>query len=68
VYPDDRTTVTHLLDAAAAGDRRAAADLLPLVYGELRQLAAARMTAERPGQTLQSTAVRRQPVLPISDN
>jgi len=34
--------VTRLLDAAAAGDRRAAADLLPLVYDELRKLAAAR--------------------------
>ena len=35
--------VTRLLDAAAAGDRRAAADLLPLVYDELRKLAAVRM-------------------------
>ena len=35
--------VTHLLDAAADGDRRAAADLLPIVYDELRRLAAARM-------------------------
>jgi hypothetical protein len=41
--------VTRLLDAAAAGDRRAAADLLPLVYDELRKLAAARMAAETPG-------------------
>src|SRR5262249_33561242 len=44
--------VTRLLDAAAAGDRRAAADLLPLVYDELRALAAARMAAEAPGHTL----------------
>jgi RNA polymerase sigma factor (TIGR02999 family) len=49
--------VTRLLDAAAAGDRRAAADLLPLVYDELRKLAAARMAAEAPGQTLQPTAL-----------
>ena len=49
--------VTILLDAAAAGDRRAAAELLPLVYEELRKLAAARMAAERPGQTLQATAL-----------
>jgi RNA polymerase sigma factor (TIGR02999 family) len=49
--------VTRLLDAAAAGDRKAAADLLPLVYGELRQLAAARMAAESPDQTLQPTAL-----------
>src|SRR4051812_35379067 len=40
--------VTHLLEAAAAGDRRAAADLLPLVYDELRKLAAVRMAAEPP--------------------
>jgi RNA polymerase sigma factor (TIGR02999 family) len=49
--------VTRLLDAAATGDRRAAADLLPLVYDQLRQSAAARMGAESPGQTLQPTAV-----------
>src|SRR5215475_13071832 len=49
--------VTRLLDAAAAGDHRAAADLLPLVYDELRKLAAARMAAESPGQTLQPTAL-----------
>jgi RNA polymerase sigma factor (TIGR02999 family) len=49
--------VTRLLDAAAAGDRQAAADLLPLVYEELRKLAAARMAAEAPGNTLQPTAL-----------
>jgi RNA polymerase sigma factor (TIGR02999 family) len=49
--------VTRPLDAAAAGDRKAAADLLPLVYDELRQLAAARMAAESPGNTLQPTAL-----------
>jgi RNA polymerase sigma factor (TIGR02999 family) len=49
--------VTRLLDAAAAGDRKAAADLLPLVYDELRQLAAARMARESPNQTLQPTAL-----------
>jgi RNA polymerase sigma factor (TIGR02999 family) len=49
--------LTRLLDAAATGDRRAAADLLPLVYGELRALAAARLAAERPGDTLQPTAL-----------
>ena len=49
--------VTRLLDAAAAGDRRAAADLLPLVYDELRRLAAARMAAERPDHTLDATAL-----------
>jgi RNA polymerase sigma factor (TIGR02999 family) len=49
--------VTRLLDAAAAGDRKAAADLLPLVYDELRKLAAARMAAEAPGHTLDATAL-----------
>jgi RNA polymerase sigma factor (TIGR02999 family) len=49
--------VTRLLDAAAARDRRAAADLLPLVYDELRKLAAARMAAETPGHTLDPTAL-----------
>jgi len=49
--------VTRLLDAAAAGDRQAAAALLPLVYDELRKLAAVRMTAESPGHTLDATAL-----------
>jgi RNA polymerase sigma factor (TIGR02999 family) len=49
--------VTRLLDAAAAGDPAAAADLLPLVYDELRKLAAARVARENPGQTLQATAL-----------
>jgi len=49
--------VTRLLDAAAAGDRQAASDLLPLVYDELRTLAAVRMTCEKPGHTLDATAL-----------
>lgn len=49
--------VTQLLDAAAAGDPQAAADLLPLVYDELRKLAAARMAKETPGHTLSATAL-----------
>ena len=49
--------VTRLLDAAQAGDRKAAADLLPLVYDELRKLAAAKMAAENPGHTLNATAL-----------
>ena len=49
--------LTLLLDAAAAGDRKAAADLLPLVYDELRKLAAARMADEAPGNTLNATAL-----------
>lgn len=49
--------VTRLIDAAAAGDSKAAADLLPLVYNELRELAAARMASESPGHTLDATAL-----------
>lgn len=48
---------TQLINAAAAGDLRAAADLLPLVYTELRKLAAARLANEKAGQTLQPTAL-----------
>ena len=49
--------VTTILSAAAAGDAEAAAQLLPLVYEELRKLAAARLAEEAPGQTLQPTAL-----------
>jgi RNA polymerase sigma factor (TIGR02999 family) len=49
--------ITRLLDAAASGDTAAAADLLPLVYDELRKLATARMAAERADHTLQPTAL-----------
>ncbi|HEY8503679.1 MAG TPA: ECF-type sigma factor [Gemmataceae bacterium] len=44
--------VTRLLDAAATGDPHAAAELLPLVYDELRKHAAAKLAHEKPGQTL----------------
>src|SRR5271154_3417030 len=49
--------LTQLIEAAHKGDRQAAADLLPLVYDELRKLAAAKMAAEAPGQTLDATAL-----------
>jgi RNA polymerase sigma factor (TIGR02999 family) len=49
--------VTGLLDAAARGERVAADQLLPLVYDELRKLAAARLVYEPPGQTLHATAL-----------
>ena len=51
------TDVTRLLEAANSGNRQAAADLLPLVYSELRRLAAAKMAHEKPGQTLDATAL-----------
>jgi RNA polymerase sigma factor (TIGR02999 family) len=49
--------VTRILDAVAQGDPKAAEELLPLVYEELRHLAAAKMAKEAPGQTLQPTAL-----------
>jgi len=49
--------VTRILDAMNDGDPRAAEDLLPLVYAELRKLAAYYMANEAPGQTLQPTAL-----------
>jgi len=48
---------TLLLQRAEAGDLQAADKILPLVYGELRKLAAAKMARESPGQTLQATAL-----------
>jgi RNA polymerase sigma factor (TIGR02999 family) len=49
--------LTRLLEAAHRGDRRATAELLPLVYDELRKLAAARLAEEKTGDTLQATAL-----------
>lgn len=49
--------VTQILAAIERGDPKAADELLPLVYTELRKLAAARLAAEAPGQTLQATAL-----------
>ena len=49
--------VTRILAAIEQGDARAAEQLLPLVYEELRKLAAQRMAREQPGQTLQATAL-----------
>jgi len=49
--------VTHILSAIEQGDTHAAEQLLPLVYEELRKLAAQRLAHENPGQTLQATAL-----------
>jgi RNA polymerase sigma factor (TIGR02999 family) len=49
--------LTRILDRAQRGDPQAAADLLPLVYDELRRLGRQRMAAEPPGHTLQPTAL-----------
>src|ERR1700686_1264569 len=49
--------VTRILSAIEQGDPHAAEQLLPLVYAELRQLAAQKLASEKPGQTLQATAL-----------
>jgi len=49
--------VTQLLSRIASGDPTAADQFLPLVYDELRKLVAAKMASEKPGQTLQATAL-----------
>ena len=49
--------VTRILSAIEQGDPRAAEQLLPLVYDELRKLAARKLAQEKPGQTLQATAL-----------
>ena len=49
--------LTRMIEAAQKGDRRAASELLPLVYDELRKLAAAKMASEAPGHTLNATAL-----------
>jgi RNA polymerase sigma factor (TIGR02999 family) len=61
------TEVTHILSAIAQGDALAAAQLLPLVYDELRKLAAQRLAQEKPGQTLQATALVHEAYLRLVD-
>jgi len=58
--------VTRVLQAAAAGDQQAAADLLPLVYGELRRLARGQMAKTPPGNTLQPTALVHEAYLRVA--
>lgn len=57
VQPAAMNDVTHILNRAQQGDAKAADELLPLVYEELRKLAAARMAQESAGHTLQPTAL-----------
>jgi RNA polymerase sigma factor (TIGR02999 family) len=54
---DDMSQVTRILSAIEQGDRLAAEQLLPVVYEELRELAAQKLAHEKPGQTLQATAL-----------
>jgi len=60
--------VTQLLNAIREGQPQAAEELLPLVYDELRRLAAAQMAQERPGQTLQATALVHEAYLRLVGN
>src|SRR6516225_2876193 len=59
--------VTQILNAFEQGDPTAAEQLLPLVYDELRQLAAQRLAQEQPGQTLQATALVHEAYLRLAD-
>jgi RNA polymerase sigma factor (TIGR02999 family) len=59
--------VTHILSAIEQGEPRAAEQLLPLVYDELRRLAAEKLAQERPGQTLQATALVHEAYLRLVD-
>jgi len=59
--------VTRILTAIEEGDPRAAEELLPLVYEELRKLAAHKLTQEKPGQTLQATALVHEAYLRLVD-
>lgn len=55
--PQHATVVTHILSQIESGDPSRAEQLLPLVYEEMRRLAAAKLAQEKPGQTLQATAL-----------
>jgi RNA polymerase sigma factor (TIGR02999 family) len=59
--------VTRILSAIEEGDAHAAEKLLPLVYDELRQLAAVKLAQEKPGQTLQATALVHEAYLRLVD-
>jgi hypothetical protein len=60
--------VTRILSAIEQGDPHAAEQLLPLVYEELRKLAAQKMAQEAPGQTLQATALVHEAYLRLVDS
>jgi RNA polymerase sigma factor (TIGR02999 family) len=64
--PSGESKASPVLQAAQAGDRQAAAELLPLVYDELRKLAAQKLGYQAPGQTLQPTALVHEAYLRIA--
>src|SRR5262245_40295951 len=67
VILDLMNEITRILGAIEQGESRAAGHLLPLVYEELRRLAAEKMAQERPGQTLQATALVHEAYLRLVD-
>ena len=66
--PRTKSDVTQILSQIEAGDLSAAEQLLPLVYDELRKLAAAKLAQEKPGQTLQATALVHEAYLRLVGN
>jgi RNA polymerase sigma factor (TIGR02999 family) len=67
MYNSTMSDVTRMLSAIERGDPAAAESLLPLVYGELRRLAAAKLSHEKPGQTLQLTVLVHEAYLRLVD-
>ena len=63
----DMSDVTRILEQIEVGDELAAEQLLPLVYSELRKLASAQIVRERPGQTLQATALVHEAYIRLVD-
>jgi RNA polymerase sigma factor (TIGR02999 family) len=61
-------SVIHILEAAERGDPRAAEELLPLVYDELRRIAVRQMAQEKPGQTLDATALVHEAYLRLTNS
>src|SRR5687768_13457261 len=66
-YARAMSDVTRILSQIESGDPAASEQLLPLVYAELRKLAAAKLVQERPGQTLQATALVHEAYLRLVD-
>jgi RNA polymerase sigma factor (TIGR02999 family) len=61
------SNITEVLSAIESGDQHASEQLLPLIYDELRKLAAAKLAQEKPGQTLQATALVHEAYLRLVD-
>src|SRR3954471_18599810 len=68
IHDASASKVTTLLNEAGAGDPRASVELLPLVYEQLRALAAKKMRRERPDQTMQATALVHEAYLRLVDD